>query len=396
MTLMAGISPGAAEWLTRAKMMRQEQFSKLAQLGVLVHGISQLVHMLQCERGASNVWLCSQGKLYAPECKASRALVDENLSALYAILETQSPIPGSAVCERIGGALLSLETLPALRDGVIQQTVTAPQAMEHYSRMLRHLLSIVPQLNDSIDDPQIAGRFVALYSLMQGKELAGQERALGAIGFTQGFFDDVTLVDRIDGQQACFEIFLSHSSADVQTTFSMHCQPDRETEQLRRVACTRQPAADNGLTALAWFALQTARLEHLRTLEETIIADLMVAVDECIHRDDEYALPGERNPGEKRAPPPIRYPEKPLLTLVRQQAREIEQLSRQPASLRDTLEERKIIDKAKSVLMTHQNMSEEQAWTALRKMAMDKNQRMVDIARALLMVKNVWQVTPKE
>ncbi|EPC4110697.1 nitrate regulatory protein NasR [Enterobacter roggenkampii] len=389
MTLMAGISPGAAEWLTRAKMMRQEQFSKLAQLGVLVHGISQLVHMLQCERGASNVWLCSQGKLYAPECKASRALVDENLAALYAILETQSPIPGSAVCERIGGALLSLDTLPALRDGVIQQTVTAPQAMEHYSRMLRHLLSIVPQLNDSIDDPQIAGRFVALYSLMQGKELA-----LGAIGFTQGFFDDVTrqrLVDRIDGQQACFEIFLSHSAADVQTTFSMHCQPDRETEQLRRVACTRQPAADNGLTALAWFALQTARLEHLRTLEETIIADLMVAVDECIHRDDEYALPGD-----EQDDPPIRYPEKPLLTLVRQQAREIEQLSRQLASLRDTLEERKIIDKAKSVLMTHQNMSEEQAWTALRKMAMDKNQRMVDIARALLMVKNVWQVTPKE
>ena len=389
MTLMAGISPGAAEWLTRAKMMRQEQFSKLAQLGVLVHGISQLVHMLQCERGASNVWLCSQGKLYAPECKASRALVDENLAALYAILETQSPIPGSAVCERIGGALLSLDTLPALRDGVIQQTVTAPQAMEHYSRMLRHLLSIVPQLNDSIDDPQIAGRFVALYSLMQGKELA-----LGAIGFTQGFFDDVTrqrLVDRIDGQQACFEIFLSHSAADVQTTFSMHCQPDRETEQLRRVACTRQPAADNGLTALAWFALQTARLEHLRTLEETIIADLMVAVDECIHRDDEYALPGD-----EQDDPPIRYPEKPLLTMVRQQAREIEQLSRQLASLRDTLEERKIIDKAKSVLMTHQNMSEEQAWTALRKMAMDKNQRMVDIARALLMVKNVWQVTPKE
>jgi hypothetical protein len=99
--------------------------------------------------------------------------------------------------------------------------------MEHYSRMLRHLLSIVPQLNDSIDDPQIAGRFVALYSLMQGKELVGQERALGAIGFTQGFFDDTRqkLVDRIDGQQACFEVFLSHSGDDVQTTFSLNCQP---------------------------------------------------------------------------------------------------------------------------------------------------------------------------
>ncbi|MGK4356296.1 nitrate regulatory protein NasR [Enterobacter cloacae] len=394
MTLMAGNSSGATEWLQRAKALRQEQLSKLAQLGVLVNGISQLVHMLQCERGASNVWLCSQGKLYAPECKASRALVDENLAILYGILDKHSPVPGSAVCERIAAALQSLESLPALREGVNQQTVTAPQAMEHYCRMLRHLLSIVPQLNDSIDDPQLAGRFVALYSLMQGKELAGQERALGAIGFTQGFFDDVTrqrLVDRIDGQQACFEIFLSHSPADVQNTFFLNCQPDRETEQLRRVACTRQPAADNGDTALNWFALQTSRLEHLRTLEEMVIADLMLAVDERIHHDHQHPVSADENDD-----PLALYPDKPLLPLVRQQAREIEQLSRQLATLRDTLEERKTIDKAKSVLMTHHNMSEEQAWTALRKMAMDKNQRMVDIARALLTVKRLWQLTPKE
>ncbi|MDE9122220.1 Fe-S protein assembly co-chaperone HscB [Klebsiella pneumoniae] len=37
-----------------------------------------------------------------------------------------------------------------------------------------------------------------------------------------------------------------------------------------------------------------------------------------------------------------------------------------------------------------------QAWQTLRKMAMDKNQRMVEIARALLMVKAIWPLTPKE
>ncbi|BBS37102.1 nitrate regulatory protein NasR [Enterobacter sp. LM3] len=394
MTLMAGSTPGATEWFQRARVMRREQLSKLAQLGVLVSGISRLVHMLQCERGASNVWLCSQGKLYAPECKASRGLVDENLAALYDMLEKHTPMPGSAVCERIASALLSLEILPALRDGVNKQTITSPQAMEHYCRMLRHLLSIVPQLNDSIDDPQIAGRFVALYSLMQGKELVGQERALGAIGFTLGNFNDDTrqrLVDRIDGQQACFEVFLSHSHADVQNTFALNCLPEREIEQLRRVACTRQPAADNGDTALNWFSLQTTRLEHLRTLEEMAIADLMIAVDERIQSDDDITVLADEHDD-----PLVHYPDKPLLPLVRQQAREIEQLSRQLASLRDTLEERKTIDKAKSVLMMHQSMSEEQAWTALRKMAMDKNQRMVDIARALLTVKTLWQVTPKE
>lgn len=394
MTIMAGRSPGAIEWFQRAKQMRRQQLNTLAQLGSLVNGISRLAHMLQCERGASNVWLCSQGTLYALECKASRALADDNLAALYRILDEQSPMPGSTVCERIASAIQSLDGLSALRDGVSEQNITAPQAMEHYSRILRHLLSIVPQLNDSIDDPQIAGRFVALYSLMQGKELAGQERALGAIGFTQGFFSDDTrqrLVDRIDGQQSCFDVFLSYCREDVRETFILNCQPCLETEQLRRVACTRQPGADNGHTALHWFARQTARLEHLRTLEEIVIADLMMAVDARIQNDDEIT------PVDDEQDDPLAcYPDKPLLPLLRQQAREIELLSRQLASLRDTLEERKIIDKAKSVLMAHQNMSEEQAWYALRKMAMDKNQRMVDIAHALLTVKTLWQVIPKE
>lgn len=94
--------------------------------------------------------------------------------------------------------------------------------------MLSHLLSIIPQLNDSIDDPHIAERFVSLYSLMQGKELVGQERALGAIGFTQGEFDNDTrqkLVDRIDGQQACFEVFLSHCPDAAREAFILNCSP---------------------------------------------------------------------------------------------------------------------------------------------------------------------------
>lgn len=66
-------------------------------------------------------------------------------------------------------------------------------------------------------------------------------------------------------------------------------------------------------------------------------------------------------------------------------------MSAQLASLQDALEERKVIDKAKSILMNHQQVSEEQAWQLLRKMAMDKNQRMVDIARALLTVKSLMQ-----
>lgn len=393
MTIITGNPPGAAVWYQRARYIRKQQLAHMAQLGALVSAISGLVHMLQCERGASNVWLCSKGQLYEAECRASRALADDQLAAFRQALMAESALSGSAVCERIASALAGTELLEALRGKVSRRAIEAGPAMEQYSRTIRSLLSIIPQLNDSIDDPQIAGRIVALYSLMQGKELVGQERALGAIGFTQGHFSDEMrqkLVDRIDAQQACFDIFLSRVTPAFRAVFSENCAASLDTEQLRRVACTRQPAADGGATALHWFSQQTGRLEHLRTLEESVIHDLMTTVHERMARDPALSpLPEEMDD------PLAVWPDRPLLPLVRQQAQEIEQLSRQLASLRDALEERKTIEKAKSVLMTHQQMSEEQAWCALRKMAMDKNQRMVEIARALLTVKTLWQAPPQ-
>ena len=48
------------------------------------------------------------------------------------------------------------------------------------------------------------------------------------------------------------------------------------------------------------------------------------------------------------------------------------------------LEERKIIDKAKGILMDHKHCSEDEAYKALRKMAMDKNKRIVEIAEGIM------------
>lgn len=48
------------------------------------------------------------------------------------------------------------------------------------------------------------------------------------------------------------------------------------------------------------------------------------------------------------------------------------------------LQERKTIDKAKGILMQHKHYSEDDAYKALRKMAMDKNKRIVEIAEAII------------
>lgn len=384
-------TPGATQWFQYACQRENAQLRQLAQSGTLVIHISHLVHMLQCERGASNIWLCSGGTLYGPEVRASWALVDEQLAQLTILLQEIQPNANGSLCHRIAGATWALEQLPALRKAVSGRHQDAEQTMAQYSRLLRLLLSIVPQLNDSIEDRPIAGAMIALYSFMQGKELVGQERALGAIGFTNGKLSPEmrqALVDRIDGQQPCFETFLTLASPDVEQMFHQQCEAESAIEQMRRQACTRLPETDRGANALRWFTLQTRRLDLLRSVEERLIADLMDTVTRRLDQQS-IALPVESWLNDTLEDAFCLRQDKPLLLVVRQQARQLEELSSQLASLQDTLEARRVIDKAKSVLMNHQGFSEEQAWQSLRKMAMDKNQRMVDIAQALLTVKTL-------
>lgn len=53
------------------------------------------------------------------------------------------------------------------------------------------------------------------------------------------------------------------------------------------------------------------------------------------------------------------------------------------------LAERKLIEKAKGLLMKHKGISEDQAYQTLRKLAMDKNKKIAEIAEQLLAMADV-------
>ncbi len=106
---------------------------------------------------------------------------------------------------------------------------------------------------------------VALYSFMQGKELVGQERALGALGFTRGEFSDSLrqqLVDRIDGQQPCFDSFQALGSPATVQLFRTQCHAGLDIEQLRRIACTRQRLPTAGKRRCAGLACKPNGLSN--------------------------------------------------------------------------------------------------------------------------------------
>ena len=51
---------------------------------------------------------------------------------------------------------------------------------------------------------------------------------------------------------------------------------------------------------------------------------------------------------------------------------------------RSALEERKVIDRAKGILMKAKNLSEETAYALLRKTAMNENKKIADVAQSVI------------
>jgi len=70
--------------------------------------------------------------------------------------------------------------------------------------------------------------------------------------------------------------------------------------------------------------------------------------------------------------------------------REFQALRGELEKTKNQLADRKLLDEAKSLLMKHKNLNEEEAYHAMRKMAMDRGQRMVDVAKNIISVMNLF------
>lgn len=66
--------------------------------------------------------------------------------------------------------------------------------------------------------------------------------------------------------------------------------------------------------------------------------------------------------------------------------REFQALRNELEETKSRLEDRKLIDKAKGILMKQRNMSEDEAFKVLRKMAMDRNIKLGEAARNVIIV----------
>ena len=64
-------------------------------------------------------------------------------------------------------------------------------------------------------------------------------------------------------------------------------------------------------------------------------------------------------------------------------------------TVRASLNERKLIERAKGLLMAHRHLSEEEAHKTMRQMAMNQNRRLIEVAEAVLAMADVLPERPR-
>ncbi|CAA2106942.1 nitrate regulatory protein [Variovorax paradoxus] len=399
-------------FLIAARRCEIDELDQLARTSELVGLIGRLVHALQRERGMSNIFLATRGSRFAEqrapqiaECLALEQEVRAGFDQLQADTHRGAGTGnGARLFSRIAWVLPGLDALPALRSRIDALELKPAQAVAAFAKLVAGLLSVVFEAADGASDPEISRLLVAMFNFMQGKEFAGQERAFGAAALALGRSDEAQRLQwlhLIESQERCFQVFTDFSG-DAVLALWRDSQPDAtlaELERMRRRGTTSAPA-DPALSH-AWFDCCTRRIDAMKTVEDRLAADLRALCDrktaQARSELQEYrqlldvlapqagALFFDDADAQATAPAHFgRHLERSVLDMVQEQSRRLQAMSDELETVRASLNERKVVERAKGLLMAHRRLSEDEAHKMLRQTAMNQNRRLVDVAESML------------
>jgi hypothetical protein len=395
----------ATSFLLAARQCEIAELEDLARTSELASVIGRFVHALQRERGICNIFLSSHGSRFGShrlrqvdECEQVEREVRSQLDALET--DAHRVRNGSRLFSRVAVVLHALDSLPGLRARIDRQALSARDATAAYAKLLAGLLGVVFEAADSATDPKVSRALVAMFNFMQGKELAGQERALGAGVFAAGYIDasgQQQWRHLIESQQACFQVFTDFADPEVLRADQASRDPAAlaELERLRRIGCSTRRELDPNLSQ-GWYEWATRRMDAMRAVEDVLarhlreLCEARIAQARSELRDQRAmfaALSSDRaaESGATYGP----HLERSVLGMVQEQSRRLQEMSDELDAVRASLNQRKVVERAKGLLMAHRQMTEDDAYKALRQMAMNQNRRIVDVAEAVLSLADV-------
>jgi methyl-accepting chemotaxis protein len=266
---------------------------EMAELNALADGIgkvSRLIHELQRERGMSAVFLSSKGAQMRSELSGQRMRTDEERQTASGVLKTFAVLNSHKIRESVGSAETAVAAVDGRRGDVDAQAIAASDSSAYFTDLIARLLDVTRSVANISTRVDVSTALSAYLSLIQGKEHAGQERAIVASGITVGRFDLPTYrkaLWQITAQNIYFSAFAAAAKPEQHEFYQRTISgPVIDSVEKMRQTVTNGGLSGEmpGIDSATWFKAATARIDMLKAVEDKIATDLLALTS--AKRDD--------------------------------------------------------------------------------------------------------------
>lgn len=258
--------------------------------------ISNLVHELQKERGMSAGFIGAKGREFGDGLRNQRHAVDR---AAGAFLEMVPNADGRLAFEGFSHpydkSRSALGRIADIRVAVDRLTVSGGEMAKTYTSLIGDLLAMVDSVGRVTEDAAEVRSLDAFSALLQAKELAGRERAMGTTGFASGGFSGTVFREFVGlgmRQETLFAIFEKHARPDqnIRLREALSGEVQDGVVAMRLVAYDAPFGGDlSGISGPTWLAASTRRIEALKKVEDSIAVEVVSQAREAAKAAHEAA-----------------------------------------------------------------------------------------------------------
>ncbi|WP_375725055.1 nitrate- and nitrite sensing domain-containing protein [Arcobacter sp. KX21116] len=259
-----------------------KHYQKLEIMMNLNSNISQVLHELQKERGASAGYIGSKGEKFSDILKNQRLSTNKKIKNLENFIKDNNIIQLSEAEAKneINKIFQELDKISSIRPNVDEFKIALKDAVAYYSNINSSLLHLTTYSFKNSKDADLSSQAMAYYEFLEAKELAGLERAIGSAIFGSQEID-INLKSKFISLIAMQKTYLSEfrNFANKKILMIEKETLDKnvvdEVNKMREIITSNIAGSHTEIEPTFWFKTITKKINLLKQIDDLISKEIL-------------------------------------------------------------------------------------------------------------------------
>ncbi|RXJ77128.1 nitrate- and nitrite sensing domain-containing protein, partial [Arcobacter sp. F2176] len=259
-----------------------KNYQKLEIMMNLNSSISQALHELQKERGASAGYIGSKGEKFSDILKNQRLSTNKKIKNLENFIKENdiNQLAEAEAKNEISKIFQELDKINNIRANVDELKIALKDTVAYYSNINSTLLHLTTSSFKNSKDPQLSSQAMAYYEFLEAKELAGLERAIGSVIFSSEKIDIklknkfISLIAMQNTYIGQFHNFANEKILSIEKE-TLDTNVIDEVNKMREVITENVVGTQTNVKPTYWFNTLTKKINLLKKIDDRISKEII-------------------------------------------------------------------------------------------------------------------------